>query len=198
MIDENISKFDNDNTNIISNEIEGYDSDISEHEREILYKGKTNINENENKTINLTNKNQSNNENINSDIVNDNKLEHIICIKDLDINESTKNFIYRSKSFYLYTPIHQINNCKIISWRCTIYRKNEKDNKGRHNKLCYGTITFNKVTKEIILKTKHSKYCDELKQTIPDNIEDIDSEIDKKDKIYNYMAKIYNNNLIYH
>ena len=37
-----------------------------------------------------------------------------------------------------------------------------------------------------------------LKQTIPDNIEDIDSEIDKKDKIYNYMAKIYNNNLIYH
>ena len=43
-----------------------------------------------------------------------------------------------------------------------LYRKNEKDNKGRDNKLYYGAITFNKVSKEIILKTKHSKYCHQL------------------------------------
>lgn len=110
--------------------------------------------------------NLNNQKYISNNLIDKNKIKYnddilsnkINLINDLNINEKTKNFTYRGKNYYLYTPTNQIQKATIISYRCNIYRKNETDNKGKGNKLCYGTITYNKETKEIIFKTQHSNF----------------------------------------
>lgn len=67
----------------------------------------------------LNNNNSKTNKNTTNPKANKNK---IICIKDLDINENTKRFSYRDKTYYLYTPKNQLKNSNIIPWRCIIYR----------------------------------------------------------------------------
>ena len=64
---------------------------------------------------------------------------------------------------------------------------------GKNDRLCYGIISFDKEQNEFYLSVKHSKYCDEINQIIPDNIADINAEIIKKDKFLKYMNEFYLN-----
>jgi hypothetical protein len=68
----------------------------------------------------------------------------------------------------------------------------------KNNRLCYGTISYNKKENEFYLNIKHSKYCDEINQLIPVNITDINTKIIKKDNFLKDMNLYYiaNTNII--
>ena len=101
---------------------------------------------------------------------------------------------YKGKSYYLYTPVCQRDKANILSWRCTIYRHKECIQRGRNNKLCYGTITYNKTTKEVCLSNNHSEYCNELNKEDPINLADVNNEILKKERLLNIMNEYFNKN----
>ena len=98
------------------------------------------------------------------------------------------------KTYYIYTPKAQRQKSNIISQRCNIYRQFEITNRGKNPKLCYGTLSLNKKTNEIYFSKSHSNYCDNLNKNPPTNIEDIDTEIFKKEELITKLTKFYKNN----
>ena len=178
-------------------------SEVSEHEEQILRKGnnfKNNSINDEKWTIkdgDLEKNKTDTTEEIKS-VVNSNDDEQTnlvkIIINDLNLNETINYFCYKNKKYYLYTPISQRKNCNILSWKCTVYRQNEISHKGRNAKLCYGTISLNKSTKEVYLSKNHSNYCNEVNKIMPDNLVDINLEIAKKDNLIKYMEEYYDKN----
>ena len=51
---------------------------------------------------------------------------------------------------------------------------------GKNNKLCYEQISLYKDTKQVYLEKHHSNFCDDLYKNNPENLAEVDNEINKR------------------
>ena len=187
-----LDKDDNDNNdiNLINNN--NNFNDLNDIYKILNSNNNSKVKENDSKTkvncnhISINNEGiKSNNQKDNINNVNNNIIQNIInqkyILNDLKINVETKVFTYRNKDYYLYTPKKQ-RNCNKLTWKCKLYRSNEIKLKGSR-RLCYGQISLYKDSNKIYLEKTHSEYYNNIIKNIPDNIVDINDEINKKYKL---------------